>query len=111
MMKTIGVWALALVFLAALNTADADDGETIFKSLGCMSCHKKESKSKVNPSLTEIAQTYQGKEAQLVSYLKGKSESIIRPEKAGMMKRQLEKTKKLSDADRKALADYLLQQQ
>ena len=52
-----------------MNTAQADDGETIFKSLGCMSCHKIESSSKVNPSLTEISQAYQGKAAQLGSYL------------------------------------------
>jgi cytochrome c551/c552 len=109
-MKTLGLWMLTIFFMAAVNTAGADDGETIFTSLGCTACHKKESKSKVNPSLAEIAQTYQGKEAQLESYLKGEAASIIRPEKAGMMKRQLEKTKKLSDADRKALADYLLQQ-
>jgi hypothetical protein len=33
---------------------------------------------------------------------------ISRPEKTNLMKRHIEKTKKLSDADRKALADYLL---
>jgi cytochrome c len=54
---------------------------------------------------------YQGKEAQLVKYLNGESEAIVRPEKSSLMKRQIEKTKKLSDADRKALADYLLRHQ
>ena len=110
-MKQIGIWIISAVCIVALNTAWADEGETIFKSQGCMSCHKKESKSKVNPSLTEIATAYQGKEAQLINYLKGESEAIVRPEKANLMKRQIEKTKSLSDADRKALADYLLRQQ
>ncbi len=110
-MRNIGIWIVSLVCLVGLNTARADDGETIFKSIGCMSCHKKESASKVNPSLTEISMAYQGKEAQLVKYLRGESEAIVRPEKASLMRRHIEKTKKLSDAERQALADYLLRQQ
>ena len=50
-MKQIGIWILSAVCIFALNTAKADEGETIFKSQGCMSCHKKLSTSKVNPSL------------------------------------------------------------
>ena len=73
-----------------------------------MPCHKKESTSKVNPFLTDIATAYQGKQEQLVKYLKGESEAIVRPEKGNLMKRHIEKTKMLSDADRKALADFIL---
>ena len=94
-----------------MNTAWAQEGETIIKSMGCMSCHKKESSSKVNPSLIEISTAYQGKEEQLIKYLKGESEAIVRPQKSNMMKSKIVKTKKLSDADRKALADFLLRQQ
>lgn len=111
MIKKIGTLCISILLTIALNTAKADEGETIFKSQGCMSCHKKESTSKVRPSLTEISKTYQGKEEQLIKYLQGESEAIVRPEKANLMKRYIEKTKKLSDADRKALADYLLRQQ
>ncbi len=110
-MKQIGIWMISAVCILAMNTALADEGEAIFKSLGCISCHKKESTSKVNPSLTEISQAYQGKEEQLIKYLKGESEPIVRPEKASLMKRKIEKTKSLSDADLKALIDYLLHQQ
>ena len=110
-MKKFGIWLISAVCMVAMNTARADDGETIFKSQGCMSCHKKESTSKVNPSLTDIATAYQGKQAQLIKYLKGESEAIVRPEKASLMKRHIEKTKKLSDADLKALADFLLRQE
>jgi cytochrome c len=92
----------------ALNTGRADEGEIVFKSQGCTSCHKKEITSKVNPSLAEISQADQGKEEQLIKYLQGESEAIVRPEKANLMKRHIEKTKKLSDVDRKALADYRL---
>jgi len=110
-MKRIGIWLIIAVCMVAMNTAWADEGVTIFKSQGCMSCHKKESTSKVNPSLTDIATAYQGKEEQLIKYLKGDSEAIVRPEKANLMKRYIEKTKMLSEADLKALVDYLLRQQ
>jgi len=107
-MKPIGILIISMICMFAISTACADDGEAIFKSQGCMSCHKKESSSKVNPSLSEISQAYQGKEAQLVKYLKGESEAIVRPEKSSMMKRQIEKTKNLTDADCKALADFIM---
>lgn len=107
-MKNISIWVISAVCIFAISTAYADEGEAIFKSQGCMTCHKKESSSKVNPSLTDISQAYQGKEDQLIKYLKGESEAIVKPEKSSMMKRQIEKTKKLSDADLKLLADYML---
>jgi cytochrome c len=110
-MKRIGIWIISAVCIFTISTAFADDGEAIFKSQGCMSCHKKESTSKVNPSLTEISQAYQGKEEQLVKYLKGESEAIVMPEKSNLMKRKIEKTKMLSEADLKALVDFLLRQQ
>ena len=109
-MKQIVIWIISAVCILVMNTAMADEGETIFKSQGCMSCHKKESTSKVNPSLIEISQAYQGKEAQLIKYLQGNSEAIVRPEKSNLMKRHIEKTKKLSQADLKALVDYFLLQ-
>jgi cytochrome c len=86
----------------------AEQGEALFKSQGCTTCHRPESASKVNPSLTEIAQIYQGKEDQLVRYLNGEAEAIVKPDKAGMMKRYIKKTKQLSDADRKSVADYIM---
>ena len=109
-MKKFGIWIISAVCIVAMNTARADEGATIFKSQGCMSCHKKESTSKVNPSLTDIATAYQGKQEQLIKYLKGESEAIVRPEKANLMKRHIEKTKKLPEADLKALVDFLLRQ-
>jgi len=102
------IWVVLIgLILVAVNVA-AEDGEAIFKAQGCISCHRPTSSSKVNPSLADIAQAYQGKEDQLLSYLKAESDPIVKPEKASLMKRHLEKTKALSDQDRKALADYLL---
>jgi len=105
MRNLIFIAVAGLVFLA-VNVA-AEDGESIFSSHHCRTCHKLDT-GKANPSLREIAQGYQGKEERLISFFKGESEPIIRPEKGAVMKRYLKKTKALSDSERKALADYLL---
>ena len=110
-MKNKRIWIISAVCIVAMNAAWADEGETIFKSQGCMSCHKKESTSKVNPSLKEISQAYQGQEEKLIKYFQGESDAIVRPEKVNLMRRHIEKTKNLSDTDRKSLADYILSQQ
>ena len=110
MIKKTGALGASILLIMALNIAGAEEGETIFKSQGCSSCHKEKSTSKVNPSLTEISMTYQGKQEQLIKYLKGEAEAIVRPDKAYLMKRHIEKTKKLEDAELKALTDYLLHQ-
>ena len=110
-MKQFGIWIIGAVCIVAFNTAWAEDGAAIFKSHGCTVCHKKESSSKVNPPLTEIAAAYQGKKDQLIQYLNGESESIVRPEKSHIMKRYIKKTKALSDEDRKALAEFLIGQE
>ncbi len=111
MIKKVGIWLICAACILAVNTVRAEEGEAIFKSQGCISCHNKASASKVNPSLTEISQAYQGKEEQLIKYLKGESEPIVRPEKGNLMKPKIEKTKSLSDPDLKALAGYLVRQQ
>jgi len=111
MIKEIGALCIGILLIMVINIAKADEGETIFKSQGCSSCHKEKSTSKVNPSLTEISMAYQGKQEQLIKHLKGEAEAIVRPDKAYLMKRHIEKTKKLEDAELKALTDYLLHQQ
>ena len=83
-------------------------GEEIFGSLGCKSCHHPEKATKVNPSLADIALAYEGKEPQLVNYLNGQGDSIVKPEKSNMMKRYVEKTKSLTDNDRHSLADFIM---
>jgi cytochrome c551/c552 len=105
MRNLILIVIVGLMFLAA--NVSAEEGGSIFSSHHCGTCHKLDT-GKANPSLKEIAQGYQGKEERLISFLKGESEPIIRPEKGAMMKRYLKKTKALSDSERKALADYLL---
>jgi cytochrome c551/c552 len=105
-MKRIILVLLLVCFGAAVSIA-AEQEVNVFESHGCDICHKPEA-SGGSPSLKEIAQGYQGKEAQLIGFFKGEAEPIVQPTKANMMKSFVEKTKALSDADRKALADYIM---
>ena len=96
---------VSLILVAA--SVWAGQGEEIFKAQRCSGCHRLET-GKATPSLKEIALAYQGKSPQLNNYLRGGAEAIIRPEKAGKMKRYIEKTKALSEEDRKAMADFIM---
>ncbi|WP_373498582.1 c-type cytochrome [Desulfococcus sp.] len=86
----------------------AAEGEELFKAEGCMRCHKAEGNSKIYPSLPEIAGAYKGKDEQLLHYLNGETEAIMRPESAGLMKPHVEKTRKLNVVERKSVADYIM---
>lgn len=110
MKKIIGI-SLIMAFAAA-GSIHAD-GEAIFKGKGCGSCHhatKDQLSSGLGPSLQNIAAAYNengGKDA-LVKFLNGEGEPIVAPKKFNMMKGQLSNTKKLSDAERGELADFIL---
>ena len=107
-MKKIGlVLVVASLWLAANVLAEQQGG--IFESLHCGGCHKADT-SNAFPSLKEVAGAYQGKEAQLIKYLNGEADPIVQPAKAKIMQRYIEKTKALSDADRRALADFIMGQ-
>ena len=97
---------LAILVLVG-GVSFAADGEKIFKSKGCASCHQPAADT-VGPSLKKIAQAYAGKEDQLVKFLKGQAPAIVDPAKAAIMKAQLTAIKGLSDAELKALAQYML---
>lgn len=109
-MKKLLIVLLVLVIGPSLSAA-SEQGEAIFKSQGCTACHRAESSSKVNPSLTEIARAYSGKTDQLIRYLNGETEAIVKPQKSSMMKRYLQRTQKLSEAERQALAGFIMSHQ
>jgi cytochrome c551/c552 len=94
------------LFLWALNLSAAADGQTVFNSLHCGSCHKPE-RNTVGVSLSEIAKQY-GEGQKLVQFFKGEGEPIIKTNRPMIMKRQMGKLTALSDEDRTALADYIL---
>jgi cytochrome c551/c552 len=99
-----------LVFVLIGFHVQASNGQGVFDSLHCGNCHKVDT-GKTNPSLKEIARSYKGKEKQLTSYLNGETESIVNPRKGSMMKRYVNKTKALTEDERRALADFILSHQ
>jgi cytochrome c len=105
MKRVILPFLVAGLWLAV--NAGAEQGGDLFESLRCGGCHKADV-SKAPPSLKDMAGAYHGKDHQLTKYLKGEVGPIISPAEGNMMKRSLEKTKALSDADRKALADFIM---
>ncbi|WP_461832619.1 c-type cytochrome [Aquifex sp.] len=96
---------LAGVFLA--GTVFAADGKAIFQSKGCTSCHQP-SVDTVGPSLKKIAQVYGNDVEGLVKFLKGEAQPKVDPPKFPIMKAQLTMLKGLSDAELKALAEFIL---
>jgi cytochrome c551/c552 len=99
---------LCLFFAAALSANQ--QGKAIFKSKGCALCHKQDGPSRGSiPSLSELAKAYRGQKDRLIQYLKGSADPILIPKRAIAMKRPLRKTKALSDSERSALADFILQ--
>lgn len=94
-MQKIGVILIMLSVFVAIATNASEQGAFLFESHGCDACHRPESRSGGTPALPELAQAYKGKQKQLILYLKGEADPIVQPEKAGRMKKQLEKTSAL----------------
>lgn len=98
-----GMIGLALTASATF----AADGKTIFQSKGCAACHNAVADT-VGPSLKKIAAAYKGHEDELIKFFKGQGKAKVDPPKFAMMMPQINNTKKLSDAELKALADFIL---
>jgi cytochrome c551/c552 len=101
------ILVLLMASFGATASIAVEQEVSVFESQGCSVCHKPEAFGTF-PSLKEIAQGSQGKEDHLISYFKGEAEPIVQPARASMMKGYIEKTKALSDAERKALADSIM---
>jgi len=113
-MKKLVSIALTLAFTASASVyADAKAGEALYKSKGCSSCHhptKDQLAQGMGPSYQMVSAAYKkgsGK-AGLEAFLNGKGDAIVAPEKFATMKGQLKNTKKLTDAQRGDLADFIL---
>jgi cytochrome c len=83
------------------------DGKQLFTQNNCVACHNITVKT-VGPSIAEIAKVYAGKKNELIKFLNGEKEAIVDPAQFAMMKPQLNITKKMNDAERIALAKYML---
>ena len=83
------------------------DGEAIFKSKGCATCHQPNADT-VGPGLNKIASAYKGNKDGLVKFLSGEGKAIVDPAKEAVMKPNLEVVKKLSKEEKGALAEFIL---
>lgn len=101
------VLIIAIIMLFIGSEAKAGNGGAIFESLHCGMCHRVDTGNTI-PSLQQITQAYKGKEGRLVTFLQGGAEAIVNPKSAEMMKGYIEKTKALTEPERKALADFIL---
>ena len=86
---------------------EVKSGEELFADNGCVACHQDEAKT-VGPSLMEISSAYSENNEGLTSFLNGEGEAIVDPAQEAVMSPQLESTKAMSDEERKALAEYIL---
>lgn len=81
-------------------------GQELFEDGNCFACHKPDQKI-VGPSLEEIAKIYKTKNGSIVSFLKEQSDPIVDPSQYETMKANFAITKTMSDAELKALEDYI----
>lgn len=95
---------------AQAQASAGKDGKTIFLENGCTACHKPAEKS-VGPALKDIAAKYNKDAGKLIKFLKGEADPIVDPAQFNVMKTNLKITAKMSDADLKALADYIFSAQ
>jgi len=92
---------------AAKDAVAKVDGKALFMSNGCVACHQMDKKT-VGPAVKTIGKAYAGKKDALIKFLKGEGKSIVDPAQFAVMQPNLATTKKLSDAELSALADYFL---
>jgi len=105
-MKKI-ITAIVAGAVLTVGSSFAGNGQQIFQSKGCATCHNPNIDT-VGPSLKKIAQAYKGKEDKLIAFLKGEYKAIVDPAKFAIMQPQINATKSLSDADLKALVEFIL---
>ena len=101
-MKT-GLLPLFIALIAAATGAIAADGKAIATENGCMACHSP-GEPMIGPSFAKISARYQGKagaQGVLLQSIKGGSRA-----KWGVM--VMKPDTKLSDADARAVVDWLL---
>ena len=92
---------------AAKDAVASVDGKALFLNNGCVACHQVDKKT-VGPSIKAIAAAYAGKKDDLVKFLKGEGKAVVDPANFAVMQPNLATTKKMSDAERAGLADYIL---
>ena len=93
----------------ALNSQQEGEnkGLSVFKKNNCGLCHK-EDKTLIGPSVVDIKSTYEGKEKELLAFLKGETQPLMEAEKYSQMAPSIALFKKLKEEDQLALVNFLL---
>lgn len=84
-----------------------EKGKQLFILNGCTACHTNSEQS-IGPKLKRIATAYKGKRPQLIKFFNKESKPIVEPADFAIMAANLFITKKMSDEEKNALADYIL---
>ncbi len=110
------VYAIAVIGMAVMayhsnGVAEEDEmGPRLFKERGCGACHDATSDQttyRLGPSLKQIAEAYEGREEDLVNFLKGGCEPIVDKARFQIMHGEIVKLRDLSDEEYKALQEYI----
>ncbi len=106
-MKKIFFLMIMIITFFAIEARSESGGKT-FIALKCNRCHYI-SEDTLGPPLKLIALAYEGKRERLVRFLNGEEKPIVMPDKFLAMEPNISNTKALSDAERRDLADFMLQ--
>jgi len=82
-------------------------GKELVQSKGCALCHHV-SKKIVGPSFMDIAASYKGDKEKLIQFFNGKTEPINKGEEFSFMKPVINQLKHMKEAEREAIATYIL---
>ncbi len=121
-MKQIFVLLLALLALSCGNKQETKTettsaelpeqspeelGKILFDSRGnCFACHKPE-QAVIAPSIIEIARIYKEKDGDMVSFLQGKEDPIVDPDRFAVMQTNFSITKNMTQKELEAIVAYI----
>jgi cytochrome c len=118
-MKRIAL-ILFMVAMAGMITLEegvseeSENGIRLFKERGCGACHdrtKDQTIDGLGPSLNQIAEAYEGREDDLVEFLKGGCDPIVDEARFSIMHGEIVKITGLSESQLKDLQKYVCGEQ
>jgi cytochrome c len=92
-MKSIAIMAVLATGMLAMGAANADSGEELAKSSGCLNCHAIDTK-KIGPAYKDVAKKFKGQSRENVA--------------AAMKAAPVHASLKVSDKDLKEIMEWIL---
>jgi cytochrome c len=111
--KRAAVMTLIICLAGSISIAEADPaerGKSIFDKRGCAACHdptEDQSVLGLGPSIEQIAEAYEGREDDVVRFLRGEGTPIVDEPRFSIMHGEIIRTRDLSDSQLKALGEYI----